>query len=328
MPLDSLHSLVESLKKRIQDHGAALRASEALTRYALIDPLLRELGWDTADPSLVIPEYKSGTGRADYALLGSDGKPAMMVEAKSLGSSLSDSVLSQGIQYCLEKGTRHFALTDGNNWEIYETHRPVPIEEKRVVALELGTQSTAEVCLQALALWRPSLEASRADPGHAPIIEQENPQRPTPSLATTPAQSVSQTDTSQSSTDVSNNKEWQSLSELVPIGGTPPPSELQFPDNSRHPIKSWSGVLVEVARWLVKSDSLNRGHCPIQRSGSNRYLVATSPVHPDGKEFTAPHHISPIYIEKNYSARNLVINARTIINHIGLDTAGFKVRFD
>ena len=54
----------------MEEHGSELRQSEALTfRYALIDPLLRELGWDTTDPALVIPEYQSGNGRADYALI-------------------------------------------------------------------------------------------------------------------------------------------------------------------------------------------------------------------------------------------------------------------
>ena len=326
MPLEGLHVLVETLKKSIAAHGPALRASEALTRYALIDPLLRELGWDTADPAVVIPEYKSGKGRADYALLASDGKPAMMLEAKSLGSSLHDAALSQGIQYCLEKGTKHFALTDGNNWEIYETHRPVPIEEKRVVAFELGRQSTAEVCLQSLALWRPSLETGSADAGHASIIGQEDIQRPTPSQETISPKPVSQFAESQSTTAIADDSEWQSLSDLAPTGKTPAPSELQFPDNSRHPNKYWSGVLVGVTRWLVKSEHLNPGHCPIQRN--NRYLVATSAVHPDGKQFTAPHHISPVFIEKNYDARNLVVNARTIINHVGLDTTRFRVRFD
>lgn len=88
MPLESLLKLVETLRQRIDEHGNALRQSEALTRYSLIDPLLRELGWDTDDPALVIPEYRSGGGRADYALL-SEGKPAVMVEAKSLGTSPS-----------------------------------------------------------------------------------------------------------------------------------------------------------------------------------------------------------------------------------------------
>ena len=57
-----------------------------MTRAALIDPLLRELGWDTENPALVMPEYRLGRGYADYALL-KDGKPVMMVEAKKLGNS-------------------------------------------------------------------------------------------------------------------------------------------------------------------------------------------------------------------------------------------------
>ena len=326
MPLDSLRLLVELLKERIQGHGAALRGSEALTRYALIDPLLRELGWDTADPSLVVPEYKSGNGRADYALLGSDEIPAMMVEAKSLGSSLRDSALTQGIQYCLEKGTKHFALTDGNCWEIYETHRPVPMEEKRVVTFDVSAQPAAEVCLQALALWRPSLETGRTVAGHAPIVEHALAQQPTPALETTSSQLASEPAASQSTTDVPGEKKWQPLSELDPTGNTPSPSEIRFPDNSRDSTKYWSSVVVEVARWLVMNEHLNPIHCPIQRK--SRYLVATSPVHPDGKKFTAPHHISNVYIEKNYNARNLVINARTIIEHVGQDPAQFKVQFD
>ena len=76
MPLEELLSVVETLRGRIAAHGPALRQSEALTRYALIDPLLRGLGWDTADPSQVLVEYHSGGGSADYALVGSGWKAA------------------------------------------------------------------------------------------------------------------------------------------------------------------------------------------------------------------------------------------------------------
>lgn len=58
MPLENLLILIEKLQKRIDSHGDALRQSEALIRYALIDPLLRELGWDTEDPDMVVPEYQ------------------------------------------------------------------------------------------------------------------------------------------------------------------------------------------------------------------------------------------------------------------------------
>lgn len=112
MLLQSLIELVETLRERIEKHGDALRASEALTRYALINPLLHELGWDTTDLALVIPEYNSGNGPADYALL-DDGKPVMIVEAKKLGDRLDTKVLSQVLSYCMMEGTDHFSVTNG-----------------------------------------------------------------------------------------------------------------------------------------------------------------------------------------------------------------------
>ena len=310
MPLESLHVLVETLKERIATHGPALRASEALTRYALIDPLLRELGWDTADPSLVIPEYKSGNGRADYALLGDGGNPAMMVEAKSLGSSLRDAALSQGIQYCLEKGTKHFALTDGSIWEIYETHRPVPIEEKRVVTLDFSSQPVSEVCLQALALWRPSLEEGGAVPGSTPII-MPNPKQPPP-----PGH-------------VHDEHEWQSLLDLNPAKGDRPPAEIRFPDGSLLAAKAWIDVVREVTRWLVSTKQLYPDHCPIPQGGSSKwYLVAKSPQHKTSVDFTSSEKVETVWIEKNYGAPQQAENARTIVRHVGLDPAQFTVRFD
>ncbi len=169
MILESLLELVETLKARIDTHGDQLRQSEALTRYALIDPLLRELGWDTEDPDVVRPEYESDHGRADYALRG-DGKTVMMVQAKKLGTQLRDSVLSEGINFCLMEGATYFSVTDGQTWEVYETHRPVPIDEKRVVEFDLQAQSPAAVCMKALALWKPSVQSGHATPGHEPVV--------------------------------------------------------------------------------------------------------------------------------------------------------------
>ena len=167
MPMEGLLALVDKLRERIDSHGAALKGSEALTRYALIDPLLRELGWDTSDPEMVIPEYSAGGGRADYALL-SDGKPVMMVEAKSLGSSLQGA-LNQAINYSIS-GTgnkaRYFSVTDGANWVIYDTSKPPA--EMSVVCFDLKGPSAAEACLQALSLWRPSVISGSVQPGKVP----------------------------------------------------------------------------------------------------------------------------------------------------------------
>lgn len=168
MPLENLLTLIKKLRERIDCHGDALRQSEALTRYTLIDPLLRELGWDTEDPDVVMPEYSSGSGRVDYALC-KNGKSVIMLEAKKLDTPLNDAI-GQGIQYCLVEGTGYFAVTDGRNWEIYETHKPVPIDDKRIVQFDLKDPSAADACLKALALWRPSVISGQVIGGETPVI--------------------------------------------------------------------------------------------------------------------------------------------------------------
>ena len=210
MPLESLLELVETLRGRIDEHGVALRQSEALTRAALIDPLLRELGWDTEDSALVMPEYRLGRGYADYALL-NDGRPLIMVEAKKLGTPLQDAA-SQGIGYCIEDGIGYFAVTDGQRWEIYETHKMAPIAEKLTVRFDIG-QSPPITCLKAMALWRQSVERGSVMPAETPIVGLEDIQRRLVAESTTlnaPSNTV------EDGTDTSN---WGSTIGLGSAGG-------------------------------------------------------------------------------------------------------------
>ena len=61
--------------------------NEALTRTYLIDNLLQEAGWDLSLPNVKefriegMPNNKE-EGFADYVLLGKNGKPLAVVEAK------------------------------------------------------------------------------------------------------------------------------------------------------------------------------------------------------------------------------------------------------
>lgn len=59
-----------------------------LHRYALVDPVLRAMGWATDDPGQVRVEFPAGTaggGKADYCLLDSDGKPRVLQPEGAVG---------------------------------------------------------------------------------------------------------------------------------------------------------------------------------------------------------------------------------------------------
>ena len=106
---------------------------EVHTKYAVVDPIIRALGWDTADPKMCHPEFPRPfpTGRVDYALFAAsavadivnDGVlPDAIIESKYLGAPLDESV-SQLQRYAeseppMESGVA--VLTDGGKWWIYD----------------------------------------------------------------------------------------------------------------------------------------------------------------------------------------------------------------
>ena len=308
MPLESLLKLAETLKERASVHDVALKGNEALTRYALIDPLLRELGWDTSDPSAVVPEYSSGSRRVDYALMVSS-RPAVMVEAKKLGTPLRDHV-SQGILYCIEEGTKHFTITDGARWEIYRAFIPdTPIDERRIVEFDLSTDSPAVFCLNALALWRPSVESGSVAAGQPSVIEKEQPIVISPSPIPP--------------------GDWRPLTDIGNVKRRKP-AEMLFPDNSQANLKIWADVPLETVRWLSRKGQLVKANCSIKNGpNAKRYIAHTSPIHSDGKRFKQPHKVNGFWMEGDTSVGvpRLISNAVTLIEHVGQDPSQFRVRF-
>jgi predicted type IV restriction endonuclease len=75
---------IERVRERIKKYENQLKQNEMLTRYVLVDPILRALGWDTENPDQVIPEFQTEVGRPDYILRWND--ICIGVEAKKLGA--------------------------------------------------------------------------------------------------------------------------------------------------------------------------------------------------------------------------------------------------
>lgn len=121
------------------------------TRYAVIDPIILALGWDTADPKVCHPEFpRPFPKRVDYALFsGADVDaivsglvvPDVIIESKALRTELDDGV-SQLRSYAstsprMQEG---FAvLTNGNEWRIYDVSRSGRFAKKEVGRVHILT---------------------------------------------------------------------------------------------------------------------------------------------------------------------------------------------
>lgn len=171
--LDELVSVIETLKERIATHGATLREYETRTRMALINPMLHALGWDTADPALVIPEYYLSGQKADYALLAADGRPTALLEAKRLGESLtSTSHQIQMINYANLSGVSYVGLTNGNAWDMYDVFQRRPLEDKRVFQVHIADDPAYQCAVALRLLRRSNLELGQRVVANDPVLEE------------------------------------------------------------------------------------------------------------------------------------------------------------
>ena len=122
-PIAHLTQVLQKVRESAQTYSVQLKSNEAATRAALIDPVLRSLGWDVADPSRVLVEktqtVQGKSLRVDYALLHGE-KIKIVVEAKKLGGNLQDQFL-QLVTYAFGLNVEDIWVSDGAIWRHYQT---------------------------------------------------------------------------------------------------------------------------------------------------------------------------------------------------------------
>lgn len=314
MPLDDLVSAIETIKARIQSHRSDLQASEIRTRMALIDPLLTALGWDTGDPKLVLPEYDLQGKRPDYALLGADGKPSALVEAKKLGESLAAHRM-QMVTYANMAGVAYAGLTDGDRWELYRVFDQKPIEERRIMDVAIAQKPAYESALQLLQLWRPNMASGKPVPAEEPLF--------VPGKQTAPDEAVPD----------------KPVPPLLPVAPNPPkgvplasydpqnanaskPPTIRFPDGIARDTRYWWQLPVFTAEWLWSNGQLTKDKIPLGMSNKS-YFVNTEGVHPSGKAFHAPQAISgtPLVLDKHGNRNDMVTRTKRLLELCGVDPA-------
>ena len=311
MLLDELVSVIETLQQRIREHGPRLRENETRTRMALIDPLLQTLGWDTADPEMVIPEYNVSRQSADYALLGHDGKPAATVEAKKLGESLETHKM-QMLNYSNASGVAYAGLTDGNHWELYEVFKRGPLEDRQILKVSIADLPSHESALQLLLLWRPNLSSGQPVPANKPVSTAVPMERTPSPDATKRAAEIAR---------IPPPSGWIALSSYDPQRGMASPSSIRFSDGSERAIRNWKNLLAVTIGWLYESHLLTEKNAPIS-------IVNTSPENSRGTRFRRPTRVdgTPFLFEANASGKMLMKKTQELLKHCGQNLGDIFVR--
>ena len=88
--IQDIEKAIKDVRRVVNKSGDQFTGSgkEYQTRYWIIDPILRALGWNVSDPGLVWIEYPINGEIADYALFVPDLEdPIMLLEAKAIPSA-------------------------------------------------------------------------------------------------------------------------------------------------------------------------------------------------------------------------------------------------
>ena len=335
MLLDDLVAVIETLKERIQIHGASLRENEYRTRLALIDPLLRVLGWDVSDPAMVTPEYDLSGQKADYALLSGGNKPAALVEAKRLGESLTSHRM-QMVNYANMSGVSYAGLTDGSHWELYRVFDPAPIEDRLILNLSIANTPAYQCALKLLLLWRPNLESEQPTEANTPVLTgtlEAIWSAPVPTVddgISAPVKEVSESvfpKPKSVSSPTIREQGWRALSEIHPKAGDSPPLAIRFPDEGERSLKSaWVALVEETVAWLWSKKLLTSDNVPVP-SSRKRYIVNTEQSHQE-KEFNQGKRIkgTPLWIEANIGCIAAAANAKKLLERGGVRPEGVYLR--
>ncbi len=299
MLLDELIAVIETLRRRIADHGPTLGVSETRTRAALIDPLLQVLGWDTTDPSIVMPEYDVRGRKTDYALLGQNRLPTATVEAKKLGEPLH-SHLEQMINNADRVGVKFAGITNGDQWELYKVLPHDKLDEGRILNLRISAAPPNLSALRLLLLWQPNLASGQVESASEPIAVAPSIVDPVP--------------------PVSDSIDWAPLSKFVVLKTMNRPEFIRFPDGSEHQLQAWYDLVLQTVGWLwskgVLTSSSNSGY-----STTVRHWFHNEAVHPSGKPFFNPKPVAgtSLIVEANLSRFESTRRAKALMSHCGQD---------
>lgn len=310
-PISNLREVLSQVQKAAAAYQQTLKSNEDATRAALVDPVLRALGWDIGNPNMVEVEKTLGgpnPSKVDYALFNDSSQIKAIVEAKSSSQNLG-SHSQQLVKYAFSFQVTSLFLTNGLIWHHYTNFSPTNFVPTRV--LYLASDDLAEVAAYLVQ----ELDAAKFWPAQpdVDVLEQE---------------------VAQLKSDLSDLQ--QQVKQLASVGPTPPPikppptlnwtdlssvttatrtkpSLLRLPNNTPITVRSWKEVLIETCKFVLAHNL----QLPVpygDASGRAVNLIADV-APPKGLSFVSiPYNGQTLYLYTTYSADNCVKNALHILS--------------
>lgn len=315
-PLSNLSETLIQIQESAKLYQETLRKNEAATRAVLIDPVLRALGWDTANTNMVEVEKTMDSVRADYALYDNNAIARIIVEAKALGTELDQKKLVMAlVGYAFTFGLNDVFLTDGVIWEHFDNFQPGNLSPSKTLNLAADNPVNCAAYfvqhLDAAKYW--SIEQS-IDVLSQRVDELEN-------IISTLQKKVAELSPNVPSKVVIQQPQIKTeaekfipLSELDEIAGKKP-SRFRLPNGEILEINTWKDILRESCKFTLAHNSSLKIPFP-DRVGKKVSLFSLEKPANKVSFVTEQYNGQKIYIYINYDSYNCVENAIYILEKL------------
>jgi hypothetical protein len=340
-PIGNLIETLKQIRETALVNQSKLSKSEASTRSAIIDPILRALGWDTANPRMIEFEKTFTQSRVDYALLDSENKIQIIIEAKPLGGNLSDKhILLSLIMYAIASGVKSIFLTDGVIWEHYTDYSPGNVVSSKTLDLAkdnlLDCAAYLIQIMDAARFWQS--EPQKVEPEAEQLSKQILDLRSEISVLKNTLLLVQKTQVEKVAgeevkTETSSKPAYRfvDLDQISSFLGESltnqkPPNVLKFPDGTTKEITRWGDILLECCNFVL----VNNPNVPIplpDAAGKKIKLLDTQPPAKGVAHHKYVYGGRQIFIHANYDSNHCVTNALYILRKVETGKAMFQVGF-
>ncbi len=330
-PLSNLCEVLLQVKEAASLYSATLQTNEASTRAALIDPILRALGWDTANPQMVEVEKTLEKTRADYVLNDESKKARIIVEAKALGVNIfHDQIVNSLISYAFAHKLSDVFITDGLVWHHYDHFSTVNFNPTKIIDLKVHNPvELAEYLIQkmdAANYW--SVETTDPLPAKVNELEQLIDSLKTQIAQMTAVPVATMTSSAKPTTakpvppktaNVSTLR-TELLSQITSVTGTKP-TILCLPDGTKKNITSWSGILRECCLYCL-SHNPNLSIPLVDYSGMSVHLFSRMKPPASISFFETFYQGKTLYVYTNYTADRCAFNAAYALQQVSGAASG------
>jgi len=339
---------LEMVIERMKKHRDLYEKSEESVRYQIVNPILKDLGWNPENPEEVQPNISSEEGVPDYLLLKNE-KKVLFIEAKKLSVDVEEKEIIRKLgQYCFGEGMKYGVLSNGVIWILFRAFQEgttmaerlvwkVDLENddmtasiRKLTTISKDNIENIETLIKKLQIldeiWQSLLEEPKEligglIPVFEKLIKEGYPKYEFVSLEMEDfiKERVRELISPPTETVIEETTQSEPFEERVRHGKMKIGKDVFEIRNSYE-------ILITTANWLIKQGKLKLTDCPVG-IGYKRNLINKEPKHKYGGDFRAPKKLSNgLWIDVHYSTAGCINTARRLLEKFGYSSNTLEVQ--